>query len=66
MRQLLVTSPDYLSRRGHPRTPQDLGAHDVLIRSRRADRHHLELFRLLAYINAAAYNLVRLIRMKAA
>lgn len=27
---ILVASPDYLRRRGHPQTPQDLGAHDCL------------------------------------
>ena len=35
-RQVMCASPDYVARRGLPRTPQDLGSHDCIAHSQRA------------------------------
>jgi DNA-binding transcriptional LysR family regulator len=34
-----VASPDYLARRGTPRTPDDLQVHDIILDTNAADRH---------------------------
>lgn len=40
-RRLLVASPDYLARRGMPRTPADLARHDVILIRQGADGYGL-------------------------